>query len=168
MITIYRVTNPTDTINNVSSSNKQEFNNNKNTKVANAFITSYRIGSVEAVGKNQAVQQEIGDIQPLGKIEKNYTLVGYISKRDDSNGFNPIVSKLKTWDEEAKTNTNFPQGRFGIRIDDFRDYDIIPVGTGTNQTGLIWQNLQWDNDFLTTPLIAKFTITLTVSRGDGS
>jgi hypothetical protein len=168
MITLYRVTNPGDTISNVSADNKLQFNTSPDTKVANAFITDYDILETEAIGSNQSPQQDTGDIQDLGRIEQAYVLKGFISKRNDLAGFNQIVVKMQVWESEAKTNANFRQGRFGIQIDDFRPYDVVPFGTGTAQKGLIWESLKWRLNFQHKHLIAPFEWKFVVSRGDGT
>jgi len=167
-ITIYRVTDPLDNIGNVTD--KIEFNINKDTKIENAFITNPKITPSEGIGDNQAPGQDLSGLQPTGRFEKLYELIGFISRVQGTfdDGQNAFVNIMEQWESEAKINDDFNEGRHGIQLDDLRDYDVIPVGTGTDQTGLILLDIAWDYDWLRNPPQAKFTIRLKQSRGDGT
>lgn len=166
LITLYRLTNPGDNINNVTD--KIFFNYSKSNKLENAYVTEYLIGGESGVGDNQSVAQDTSNLQPLGKFEDSYILRGFISQRDSNSGFNTLVTLLAQWDNDPKVNSNWPQGRFGIKFDDFRPWDRVPVGTGANQLGLIWQYIQWKNIYGHKDHRANFEIKLKVSRSDGT
>lgn len=169
-ITLYRVTNPGDNIGNVPADELIAFNANVDVDAPNAFITSYQISNTTGIGNNQAAEQDLGDHQDLGPIEQIYLLRGFISQRDKSDnttlGFNPFIDILEKWDQGTKTNLNFKHGRFGIDIADLPRYDIVPVGTGTTQIGLIWKGISWDQDYENHPLRANFEIQFIVDKGD--
>lgn len=163
-ITIYRLTATTDDI---TTTDKIVFNTaSKNTRVPNAFILGYKKTDSASIGDNQAVAQDTGNLQHLGKIEDLYTLYGYISSRTTNP--NTFLDKLKQWDDEPKVNVNWKNGRFGIKFDEFYIGDVVPVRTGTLQIGLMWVDLEWDNDFRRTPLHAPFTLRFKTSRSDGT
>jgi len=167
LITLYRVSNPGDGI---GVTDKIIFNNAKDTKVENAFITGVKITPSEGLGENQAPGQDLTDLQPVGRVEKVYELTGYISlvKGTSGNGENDFVTTLEKWEREEKNRAAFPEGRMGIQVDDMRKYDIVPVGTGSNQVGMILSTIEWDLTWERNPAQVKFVIPLKVSRGDGT
>ncbi len=137
-ITIYRFTDSTDT---VSTAEKLEFNTGTDTESVDGFITEVKVDPIEGIGDNQGAEQDYGDIQSLGSVEKVYTLTGFISQR--SNASNTFLSTLNTWQTQAKiTKGVFEQGRFGFAdVDDDTD-DVTPVpNSGTTPQGLVWQSL---------------------------
>ena len=166
-ITLYRVTNPGDGI---SVSDKIIFNSAKDTTVENAFVTAAKITPSEGIGENQAPGQDLSDYQPVGRFEKVYELTGYISlvKGTSGDGLNAFVTTLEKWERESKNNGSFAEGRMGIQIDDMRKYDVVPVGTGTSQIGLLLQTIQWDLNWERKVPRVMFIIPLVTSRGDGT
>jgi len=168
-ITLYRVTAAGETISTVPANEKIIFNVDEDPNKENAFITRYQLGNTTGIGNNQAAEQDLGDHQDLGPNENLYILHGIITIRDTGTGTggrNKFVEIMKKWDDEIKTNSNFVHGRFGIQITDFIDYDIIPDGVGSDQIGLIWRNLDWDNNYAEHPLPGRFIIHLIIDRGD--
>jgi hypothetical protein len=170
-ITLYRVTSAGQTISNVPAVEKIEFNIAKDTEVENNFVTQCDIVPSEAIGDNQSVGQEFSNKQPLGRFEKLYTLTGFLSKIQGTfnDGQHATVNILEKWESEDKVNAIFPEGRFGIQIDDMRDYDIIPTEASSNDAkGLMMKNIQWGLNWIRKPPQATFIIPLTFSRGDGT
>ncbi len=170
-LTLYRVTDPGDNIGNVPADEQIAFNGTLTADVntEGAFMTDYEIKTTTGIGNNQAAEQDLGDHQDLGSVQELYILFGIIAKRASgtgTGGVNRFVEILKKWDDEAKTNTNFKHGRMGIQIDDFSNYDVVPVGTGATQVGLIWKGIDWNNTYAKRPLRADFQIDLIVDKGD--
>jgi len=164
---LYRVTSPGDTYGTVGATEKISFNASTDVSTMNGFITSYRVATTTGIGNNQAAEQDLGDHQDLGTVEEMYILNGFISKRDTASGSTNLIDIIKKWDDEIKTNTNFVHGRFGIQFDDFTQYNIDPVGTGSTQVGLIWKGIDWNPlEFDILPLRADFQIQLIVDKGD--
>ena len=82
-------------------------------------------------------------------------------------GVNPIISRMKVWDEGTKTSDNFKHGRFGIQIDDLEVYDIVPIGSPSlTQIGLLWRGITWKQNYEEHPLRAEFEIQMIVDKGD--
>ena len=173
-ITLFRVTEPGEAIdipNNIPAGELIDFNATDDVKTPNAFITTYDISTTTGIGNNQAAEEDLGDHQDLGQVEKLYILRGFISQRDRSSvstlGFNPFIDILEKWDTQNKTNDNFKHGRFGILIDDMSRYSIAPVGTGsTTQVGLIWKGIYWTQNYEMQPLRSDFEIQLITDKGD--
>ena len=169
-ITVYRVTNAGDNIGNVSATEKLEFNINKDTKIENIFCTECKITPSEGIAENQAPGQDLGNLQPVGRFEKLYELDCFISliQGTFADGQNVFVAILEKWEREAKDRPAFNEGRHGIQIDDMRDYDVIPVGTGSDRIGLILIDIPYILSWVREPPQCKFTMRLKVSRGDGT
>lgn len=176
-IFIYRVTNPGDTLGTIPSTEKIEFNTSKNTKetTTSSVITNIEITGPHGIGDNQGAQIDLSDKQELGRFENSYIIDGFISNPSLGGlfGIAPDVDKLCDWDEGVSKNSNFKHGRFGIQFDFFDRKSLVPVGTGSNQIGLLWKELNWKLDFAKRgsdgkALVAVFRLVLTVSRGDGT
>ena len=166
-LTLYRVNTPGQTISILDANEKIIYNNSTDITAHAGFITNVEISNTTGIGNNQAAEQDLGDHQDLGSVEQIYTITGFISKRTESPAVTNLITIMKKWDDEIKTNTNFVHGRFGIYIDDFIQYNIAPDGTGANQVGLIWKSLKWGPlDFDRLPLAADFVITMIVDKGD--
>ena len=170
-LVLYRVTAAGEVIGTVPANEKITFSVDDDPNKENAFITRYQIRNTTGIGNNQAAEQDLGDHQDLGPVENLYTLYGLITIRNTgtgTGGINKFVEIMEKWDSEPKINTNFIHGRMGIKIDDFQKYDVVPVGTGANQKGLIWRNLDWDNSYAKHPLPGEFIINMIVDKGDAS
>jgi hypothetical protein len=50
------------------------------------------------------------------------------------------IDKTKVWGIDAKMPSTFPQGRFGIRLDDFPDFNVRPNGN----RGCVLGDLEWE------------------------
>lgn len=137
-VTLYRFTGVNDTI---ATAEKLEFNTTSNTESVNGIITEVKVDPVDGIGDNQGSEQDYGDLQALGSVEKEYTITGFISQRDVNP--NSFLDTLKNWQEQNKTSTGiYEQGRFGFRDADDDSDDVIPIpNTKSNPSGLIWQSL---------------------------
>ena len=60
----------------------------------------------------------------------------------DSDANNTYIKKLMTWINEGKTTTGYTEGRFGLRIDDFPYFNLIPKST----YGYILNDLRFARD----------------------
>lgn len=164
-INIFRVTAPGD---GPTVADRIDFNAIKDTSVASAYIVSYEIGGKEALADNQSVQNALEEHQDLGPFEEIFLFRGFIALRDNGivQGNNAFAQRLRDWKNEAKTNTNFIHGRFGVIFDDFDIESVTPVGTGSDQVGLIMIDLLWKNDFERKPLQANFELIFIKDKGD--
>jgi len=166
-IQLYRLTNPGDTVSSISSTEKVRFNATTDVKSNLAFCTNFRVSSTIGIGNNQAAEQDLGDHQDLGAVELLYIINGFVGRREVDPDPNNPISQFRKWDEEVKINDAFIHGRFGIQLNDFKDYTIVPVGTGLDQIGLIWKGIDWNPlDYDRLPLRADFQIQLIVDKGD--
>jgi len=165
-ITIARLTETTDTLQNVSD--KLVFNTTVKTKLEANFITVFEEGPTDGVGNNQGAEQDLGDQQALGAVEDVTKIEGFFSRRngDLNDGQNAALILLDTWVVEAKINDNWQLGRFAVEDEDDQTHNLFPVRTGTDQIAYLWEKLQRKTDFKGNR--EMFTLFLRVNRGDGT
>ena len=166
-ITLYRVRQSSD---DKTTTDKIVFNNatneNRHGGSAQAYCISIKRGPTFGVADNQGATQDLGDLQTLGKVEEAFILDCIITKRDDSNGSNAYLNRLKTWEDDPKTSTTWPEGRFGLEDTGDHNNDVIPVGTGSNQVGLILEYIQYESEL--SKNLTRVSMKLRVSKGDGT
>lgn len=166
-LVLFRVNTAGQGLGNLDANEQITFNANTDIENHNGFITQVDITNTTGIGNNQAAEQDLGDHQDLGPVEKLYVITGFISVRDEAESLSNLINIMQKWDTEIKTNTNFKHGRMGLLLDDFSQYDLAPIGTGTDQQGLIWKSIEWGPltyDIL--PLRADFKITMIIDLGD--
>jgi hypothetical protein len=91
---------------------------------ANGYLTNTRF----VMGSSVAVNEMPGSIDKLQDTGVNGITI-YVSGSitdPSGNGKNP-AHKFKEWMLEPKTNTVFPKGLFGLRLDDFPVFDLTPT-----------------------------------------
>ena len=165
IITLFRFTDVNDTI---LTAEKLEFNDEADLKTKNVhgFITEVKVDPIDGIGDNQGAEQDFGDLQALGSVEKEYTITGFISAR--ATNPNSFLDTLANWEKEAKTSIGiFEQGRFGYTDADDDNDDIIPIpNTQPNPSGLIWQSFSKKSNMLGNR--SDFVIKLRKSVGDST
>lgn len=162
-ITIFRFTDVLDTI---LTAEKLEFNTATSTKIVNGFITQVNINPIDGLGDNQGAEQNYGDLQALGSVEKEYEIIGFISQR--ATNPNVFLDTLADWQEQSKTSKGvFEQGRFGFTDVDDPSEDRIPIpNTQPNPSGLIWQSISKKSNMKGNR--TDFTLKLRFSVGDAT
>lgn len=131
-----------------------------------AYITSIRRVEPEGIGNNQAAEKDDGNVQPLGIVEVTYILSGWIqnTRGNADDGNNAFLQKLLDWKEGTQAILGvWEAGRFGIEDANDTTNDLIPIGTGDDAIGLIFQSFDKTNDYITNK--SNFVITLRRSRG---
>ena len=162
LITIYRYTDVNDT---PQTAEKLIFNAATQSKEPNGWILDVAVDPLEGLADNQGSEQEFGDQQALGSVEKEYTIMGKLVQR----ATNPHLwlETLARWQSETKINEHFPQGRFGITDEDDPTDDILPIpNTQPNPTGLIWHTYPKKSNMKGN--VCMFTLKFRLSKGDGT
>lgn len=138
----------------------------KDTAKEGAYLLTLTRGDPEGIGNNQAAEKPDGNVQPLGIVEGTYQLKGFISnmRGNADDGSNAFVATLREWKEEAQAILGvWEAGRFGFVDESDEDNDLIPIGTGTDAIGLIFENYEKVNDYNRN----RVEITLTFRRSRG-
>jgi len=93
-------------------------------KGGHIFSSEYRIRN--SVAENPKVDGNGNDVQDMGLDGIDVQITGLIKDSDVSN---TPMAKFMQWINEAKTTTGYTEGRFGLRIDDFPYFNMVPVAT---------------------------------------
>lgn len=118
-----------------SSADKIEFDTGATpdalTKLGNTTITV--LSGLAFLKKPKGSMNRIQDTFTKGV---SYRLVGYVTAPKSSGA----QDTTKIWAMEAKTVvTTFPNGRFGVRVDDFPDFNVRPNAN----RGIMMGDLKW-------------------------
>ena len=79
-----------------------------------------------SVAENTKVDGTGNDVQDMGLDGIDVVITGLFK---DSDSDNDNIQKLMMWLNEDKTTTGYTEGRFGLRIDDFPYFNMIPTAT---------------------------------------
>ena len=143
--------------------------NVKDTDIENPFMLSIETIGTESIADQQGAEQDHADQEALGPVEDVYEITGFISKTDGDlgDGQNQFLILLDLWDKEPKTLDGvWEEGRFGIVDDNDHTNDLIPVNTGSNRIGLLWESYRKKQDLGRNR--TEFTIRLRLNKGDGT
>lgn len=122
----------------------------KDTDKEGAYILNLKRADPEGIGNNQAAEKADGNVQPLGIVEGTYIVTGFISnmRGNADDGVNAIVDQLRIWKDEVQAIVDiWEAGRFGFVDESDHDNDLLPVGTGDDAIGLIFENFEKVNDY---------------------
>lgn len=101
------------------------------------FNSEFRIRN--SVAENPKVDGNGNDVQDMGLDGIDIQVTGMVK---DSDANNTVVTKLMYWVNEDKTTTGYTEGRFGLRIDDFPYFNMVPTST----YGLVLNDLTFVRD----------------------
>lgn len=88
------------------------------------FQSEFRIRN--SIAENAKVDGNGNDVQDMGLDGVDVQITGLIK---DSDASNDNLTKLMAWINEAKTGTGYTEGRFGLRVDDFPYFNLVPTTT---------------------------------------
>lgn len=99
------------------------------------FTTEFNIR--QSIPENPKVDGNNNDTQDMGMDGIDVQVVGLIKDIDatwnNSSGVltspNNSIMKIMNWLNESKTTTGYTEGRFGLRLDDFPYFNMIPTST---------------------------------------
>lgn len=92
-----------------------------------------------SVAENPKVDGNGNDVQDMGLDGIDVQITGLFK---DSDSGNNDIKKLMAWVNEAKTTTGYTEGRFGLRIDDFPYFNMVPKST----YGYVLNNISFVRD----------------------
>lgn len=143
-ITIYRVTNPGDTIGNIAATEKIELDLDVDPTLPTPKCHDYFIDGDRDVAENPIADEDLAEHQDTGLGDEIYWFLISISKRSNgvSGGINVVAQRLEDWYQQGSENDNFPAGRFGIQINDFAVKTFVPTAT----KGLYFKRRKWYPD----------------------
>jgi len=101
-----------------------------------------------SVPENPRVSGDNNEVQDMGMDGVDVTIVGLLSNVDSNTGITD-AEKLITWSLKEKKVTSFTKGRFGLQLDDFPHFDVVPGGNANSlgtDYGYITANLKFIKD----------------------
>jgi hypothetical protein len=95
-----------------------------NTAGGHVFNSEFSVRN--SVAENTKVDGNNNEVQDMGLDGIEVTITGLFKDTDATNN---DIKKLMAWINEDKTTTGFTQGRFGLRLDDFPYFNLVPTST---------------------------------------
>lgn len=109
-------------------SNTIDFNATSKIPSAGAYISDISVSFRRAVPENEAVATNNNELQDMGIDGLEITLQGVIGNADNDASTNS-VNKLSKFIQEGNTVTGFTKGRYGLRIDNAPQWNVVPTST---------------------------------------
>ncbi len=95
----------------------------------NSNIINTQFVLLSSISTNERPKIANDIVQDLGFSQLGVIVTGSIKKAFNSGSDSPSATKFRRWLFEDKTNTSFPYGRFGLRLDDIKTFDLVPSAT---------------------------------------
>ena len=95
---------------------------------AGAYITDIDVSFRRAVPENEAVDADNNEIQDMGIDGLDIVITGLTGDANNDVAANPI-NKLSKWLQDGNTTTGFTKGRFGLRMDNAPQWNVVPPST---------------------------------------
>ena len=100
---------------------------------AGAYISDITVNFRRSVPENEAVNADNNELQDMGIEGLDITLEGIIGDADNDATANPI-NKLAKWlgaggSGEGNKTTGFTKGRYGLRLDQAPQWNVVPTST---------------------------------------
>jgi hypothetical protein len=119
-----------------------------------SYIDNIIVDFRRAVPENEAVNTDNNELQDMGIEGFDVTITGYSGLASTDAATN-MVNKLSKWLQDGNTATGYTKGRFGLRLDNAPQWNIVP--TSTLGLHLLSANFQYLGENKVT---VKFTIKL--------
>ncbi len=109
-----------------SVENKIEFNPEP-VVATGSYVFNTEVNYRNATPENPRVAGQINEVQDMGLQGIDIQITGQLRQTSDTNG---DLAHLVTWLQEDKTlQSDFPKGRFGLRMNDMPQFNITPALT---------------------------------------
>jgi hypothetical protein len=139
---IWRATSGNLTRAGAAAANVIQFNEGAVTQ--NGYIFKSEFNVRISVPENERVDGDLNAVQDMGMDGIDVTITGMIEKaRDDDES---KIDYLMTWLKEAKVDSTFPKGKFGIELPDFPAFNVQPLNTGSAQYGYVLSSVRFIRD----------------------
>jgi hypothetical protein len=92
------------------------------------YITDIDIDFRRASPENEAVDADNNEIQDMGIDGLDVIIISLTGNTDNDAATNP-VNKLSKWQQDGNTTTLFTKGRYGLRLDNAPQWNVVPTAT---------------------------------------
>jgi hypothetical protein len=93
-----------------------------------SYISDIVVDFRKAVPENEAVNSDNNEIQDMGIMGFDIIIKGVTGDTDNDAATN-LVNKLSLWLQEDNVATGFTKGRFGLRLDNAPQWNVVPTST---------------------------------------
>lgn len=93
-----------------------------------SYISDIQVALVRAVPENEAVDTDNNEIQDMGISGLDIQIEG-VSGDADNDAATNLVNKLSTWLQDGNTTTGYTKGRYGLRLDNAPQWNVVPTTT---------------------------------------
>jgi len=111
-----------------TSTHTQLFNSTTKTASTGASISEIQVNFRRATPENEAVNADNNEIQDMGISGLDITIIG-VSGNADNDATANLVNKFSKWLQDGNTTTGFTKGRFGLRLDNAPQWNVVPTST---------------------------------------
>lgn len=111
-----------------TSTNTQLFNPTGSSISNGAFTDEINIDFRRAVPENEAVNEDNNELQDMGIQGLDITITGLSGNTDNDAAAN-LVNKFSKWLQDGNKATLFTKGRFGLRLDNSPQWNVVPTST---------------------------------------
>ncbi|KKK97978.1 hypothetical protein LCGC14_2647350 [marine sediment metagenome] len=111
-----------------TSTNTQLFNDTGKVIGNGAFTDEINIDFRRAVPENEAVNADNNELQDMGIQGLDITITGLSGNTNNDDAAN-LVNKFSKWLQDGNTTTGFTKGRFGLRLDNAPQWNVVPTST---------------------------------------
>jgi len=137
-----------------TSTHTQLFNDTGKVISSGAYTDELNVDFRRAVPENEAVDANNNEIQDMGIDGLDITITGVSGDTDNDTASN-LVNKFSKWLQDGNTTTGFTKGRFGLRLDNAPQWNVVPTSTyGYHLKNAQFQYVGEKKD------ITKFTFTI--------
>jgi hypothetical protein len=110
-----------------TATHTQLFNPDSNNIEDGAFIDNITVNPRKAIPENEAADDDNNEIQDMGITGLDITMTGLSGDTDNDTASN-LVNKLIKWWKDGNTTTGYIEGRFGLRLDNAPQWNVVPNG----------------------------------------
>lgn len=103
-----------------------DFNATSKLPSAGAYISDITVNFRRAVPENEAVATDNNELQDMGIDGLDITLEGVIGDADNDSDTANSVNKLKNWIQAGNTVESYTKGRYGLRLDNAPQWNVVP------------------------------------------
>jgi hypothetical protein len=93
-----------------------------------SYISDIVVDFRKAVPENESVNTDNNEIQDMGIMGFDVIIKGVTGDTDNDVATN-LVNKLSGWLQEDNATTGYTKGRFGLRLDNAPQWNVVPTST---------------------------------------
>ncbi len=91
-----------------------------------SYLSEITVDFRRSVPENEAVNADNNELQDMGLEGLDIVLTG-ITGDVNNDATTSLVNKLSTWLQAGNTTTGFTKGRYGLRLDNLPQFNVVPT-----------------------------------------